>query len=489
MRIEVERKSLEDVEGTLVIPFHIEGGRPQPSATLPPQLHESLKPLLGAEFNAKLEETYAYPIRWGRLSRVILTGVGERGEELLPDRVRRAYGKAVQVAGQLGLREVSAILPTLLLREDVAQTVAEGILLASYRYERYKSEDEKRVERVSIISGEDLEEEVERARKICMGVWAARDIANTPPSDCTPDKFEEMVRAEIRGLPIVMRVFGVRELEKMGMGGILAVGRGSSSEPRLIVLEYGEGSQRPYVVVGKAVTFDSGGLSLKPAEKMEEMKFDKSGGAAVVGILKAAALLKLPARIVGLIPVVENMPSGSAYKPGDVIRFRNGKTAEIINTDAEGRLILADALAYGSEMNPKAMIDLATLTGACVIALGTHASGLFTNNQELAEKLKESGERTGERVWQLPLWKPYYEQLKSEVADMKNVGGRPGGAITAAAFLSNFVAENIPWAHLDIAGTAWTQETSEQKSINPKGATGVGVRLIIDFLLRELSSN
>jgi len=214
------------------------------------------------------------------------------------------------------------------------------------------------------------------------------------------------------------------------------------------------------------------------------MKFDKSGGAAVVGILVAAALLNLPIRLIGLIPVVENMPSGSAYKPGDIIRFRNGKTAEIISTDAEGRLILADALAYAAEKKPRALIDLATLTGACVIALGNHASGLFSNNDELAEKLIKSGEETGERVWRLPLWKPYYNQLKSEVADMKNTGGSAGGAITAAAFLSNFVGDNA-WAHLDIAGTAWTQEQSEQKSYIPKGATGVGVRLVINFLMKE----
>jgi len=285
-----------------------------------------------------------------------------------------------------------------------------------------------------------------------------------------------------------VRVIGMEELEEMGMGGIVNVGRGSSHEPKLIILEYdgtGRGEEeRPYVVVGKAITFDTGGISLKPSEKMEEMKYDKSGGAAVVGIVKAAALLKLPIRLIGLIPAAENMPGGNAYKPGDIIRFRNGKTAEIINTDAEGRLILADALAYGAEMKPRVMIDLATLTGACVIALGTHATGLLTNNQELGEKIKESGERTGERVWQLPLWKQYKEQLKSEVADMKNVGGRPGGAITAAAFLSNFVGET-PWAHLDIAGTAWTQETTEKKSYIPKGATGVGVRLVIDYLARE----
>ncbi|MEM2470056.1 MAG: aminopeptidase, partial [Nitrososphaerota archaeon] len=244
-------------------------------------------------------------------------------------------------------------------------------------------------------------------------------------------------------------------------------------------------NDRPYIIVGKAVTFDSGGISIKPSEKMEEMKYDKAGGAAVVGVLEAVASLRLPIRVIGLIPCVENLPSGTAYRPGDIIRFRNGKSAEIISTDAEGRLILADALSYAVEKNPKAIIDLATLTGACIIALGTHASGLFTNNQEIAEKIKRSGERTGERVWQLPLWKQYKEQLRSDVADLKNVGGRPAGAITAAAFLSEFVGETV-WVHLDIAGTAYTQETSESKSYIPKGATGVGVRLIVDYLINEV---
>lgn len=489
LRVGVEVGRPEEKPGAVAIPFVQVGERVEPALRLSERLARAVENVGGREFKGKLEEVYPLPL--GKAStpeRLLLIGLGKRGELGLEE-VRRGYGRAALKAEEMGLESLRAVLPSgPMALAEAAGAAAEGALLASYRYDRYKSERrEPALKELRILVEErsaEVEEAVERAGKLYLGVKAARDIANTPASDCTPERFEELARRELEGLPVSVKVYRARELEEMGMGGILNVGRGSAHEPRLIVLEYGDPSKELYVVAGKAVTFDSGGISIKPPERMEEMKYDKAGGAAVVGVLKAAALLKLPVRLVGLIPVVENMPSGAAYKPGDVVRFRNGKTAEIITTDAEGRLILADALAYGAELKPKAMIDLATLTGACVIALGTHASGLFTNSQELGEKLRESGERTGERVWQLPLWKPYYDQLKSDVADMKNVGGRPAGAITAAAFLSNFVGET-PWAHLDIAGTAWIQETSEQKSYTPKGATGIGVRLIIDYLTRE----
>lgn len=490
LKITVKVGRLEEEAGLIVLPL-LESEKPESLTPIPSRFEELIGRVYGKEFKGKLEEVYTAPVQEGRL---MMVGLG-RKEELELDALRRAYGKAAVRAGELGEEKMCApILHKPFEVSDSAQAAAEGALLSAYRFDRYKSEkEEPRLREVVFVVGGGMEENarrgVEVAEKVCAGVYTARDIANTPSSDCHPGLLAKMVEEEGKKSGFKVRILGARELEEMGMGGILAVGRGSAHEPRLIILEYdGTGSgedERPYVVVGKAITFDSGGISIKPSEKMEEMKYDKSGGAAVVGIVKAAALLKLPIRLIGLIPAAENMPSGSAYKPGDIVRFRNGKTAEIINTDAEGRLILADALAYGAEQKPKAMIDLATLTGACVIALGTHASGLLTNNQELAEKIKQAAEKTGERVWQLPLWKQYKEQLKSEVADMKNVGGRPGGAITAAAFLSNFVSD-APWVHLDIAGTAWTQETSEQKSYIPKGATGVGVRLVIDYLINEV---
>ncbi len=246
------------------------------------------------------------------------------------------------------------------------------------------------------------------------------------------------------------------------------------------------GSKKPIVIVGKAVTFDTGGISLKPGEKMDEMKFDKCGGCTVLGIMKAVSELKLPINLVGIVPSVENMPGGESYRPGDIIKIYNGKYAEILNTDAEGRLILADALAYGEKHYlPSEIIDFATLTGACIVALGTNVAGMVSNNERLAEKIKNSSKRTSEEVWQLPLNEDYMNMIKSEVADMKNMGiGRAAGTITASAFLRNAI-EKTPWVHFDIAGVAWTQLATKEKPYNPKGATGFGVRLILDYLNRR----
>ena len=486
LKVLAEPKDLRRARGALAIPLFKKNDSVEPAARIDEKILSAVRRVMGREFKGELEEVYSLPIMLNdKADRVILTGLGEEKEFQL-DNVRRAYGKAAVKADEMKLETLSIILPEVEKPiADIAQAAVEGCILALYRFERYKSErKEQALRELKILAGDEVKEPIERAVKICEGVKIARDIANTPSSDCTPEKFAEMTISAVEKLGIKVQVYGMKELQEMGMGGIVNVGRGSSHEPKLIELEY-DGGGDLYIVAGKAVTFDSGGISIKSREKLDEMKYDKSGGAAVVGILVAAALLKLPIKLIGLIPVVENMPSGNAYKPGDIIRFRNGKTAEIISTDAEGRLILADALAYASEKKPKALIDLATLTGACVIALGNHASGLFSNDDKLAEKLIESGERTGERLWRLPLWKPYYDQLKSNVADMKNTGGHAGGAITAAAFLSNFV-ENTSWAHIDIAGTAWIQEQSEQKSYASKGATGIGVRLIIDFLMNNV---
>lgn len=270
------------------------------------------------------------------------------------------------------------------------------------------------------------------------------------------------------------------ELEQLGMNALVAVGKGSAEPPRLIVLEYrGAGdSGRPVVLVGKGITFDSGGISIKPGAGMEEMKTDMAGGAAVLGTMEAAAGLGLGVNLVGIIPTAENMPDGKACKPGDVVTSLSGQTIEITNTDAEGRLILCDALHYAQKYRPTAMIDLATLTGACVVALGHEASGLMGNDKRLIERLKQAATRCGERVWELPLWDEYGEVMKSDIADLKNAGSRDGGCITAGWFLKQFVAKTR-WAHLDIAGTAWNDKA---RPYVPKGASGVGVRLLIQFL-------
>ena len=280
-------------------------------------------------------------------------------------------------------------------------------------------------------------------------------------------------------------VISKSELKKKGFGGITAVGQGSKNEPKLIILEHNGGAknEKPIVLVGKAVTFDTGGISLKPGEKMDEMKFDKCGGCTVLGIMKAVSELRLPINVVGIIPSVENMPGGESYRPGDIIKLYSGKTAEILNTDAEGRLILADALAYGEKhYSPKTIIDFATLTGACIVALGTNVAGIVSNNEKLTKKIMDSSKRTTEEVWELPLTQDYMNMIKSDVADMKNMGiGRAAGTITAAAFLRNAI-KNTPWTHFDIAGVAWTQLATKEKPYNPKGATGFGVRLILDYL-------
>lgn len=490
-KVDVGRIALE--EGVYIIPMY-ESDLPRPAVNISENISKIVNKVAGRDFKGRLEEVYIIPTFLDRgPEKIVLVGLGKR-DELELDSFRRAYGRAASRLDESVTESAFApIIKDVFDLEDVTRSIVEGIVLSMYRFERYKCEKkEQKLKLITLLVDDSslidkVGKAVEIAEKICRGVYTARDLTNTPSIDCYPEKFAEMVCEVGRRAGFKVRIFQIDELREMGMGGIVAVGDGSLHKPVLIMLEYdgaGERDDRPYVIVGKAVTFDSGGISIKPSEKMEEMKYDKAGGAAVAGILESVALLKLPIRVIGLIPSVENLPSGTAFRPGDIIRFRNGKTAEIISTDAEGRLILADALAYAVEMNPKAVIDLATLTGACVIALGTHASGLFTNSQELAEKIEESAEKTGERVWQLPLWKQYKEQLKSDVADLKNVGGRPAGAITAAAFLSEFVGDT-PWVHLDIAGTAYIQETSEQKSYTPKGGTGVGVRLIINYLLGE----
>jgi leucyl aminopeptidase len=279
-----------------------------------------------------------------------------------------------------------------------------------------------------------------------------------------------------------VEIWDTERLRAEGFGALLAVSRGSKEPPRFIIMEHGGGGGDPIVLVGKGITFDSGGISLKPAKGMEEMKYDMAGAAAVIGALRALADLGTTRRVIGLVPAAENLPSGSAVKPGDVIRGASGRSIEIINTDAEGRLILSDALTYAARLSPSAIVDLATLTGGCVVALGKQAAGLMSNDPDLARQLLEASDRTGERAWQLPLWKEYRNQLDSEIADVKNSGGRDASPITAGKFLEEFV-EEIPWAHLDIAGTAWTEK---EAGYQPKGATGFGVRLLVDWV-RALS--
>jgi leucyl aminopeptidase len=295
----------------------------------------------------------------------------------------------------------------------------------------------------------------------------------------TPQRLAERAQEVAKSVGVKCTVYGKREIERMKMGGLIAVNRGSDLDPTFVVMEYSPRKAKKHVaLVGKGITFDSGGISIKPAEKMEEMKFDMCGAAAVIGVVEAAARLELPVKVTGIFASTENLPSGSAYKPGEIITMMSGKTVEIVNTDAEGRMILADALHYASNLEPDHIIDFATLTGACVIALASEAAGLFSADDELARKLIESGERVGERLWRLPAWDEYKELIRSEWADMKNSGGRWGGAISAAVFLREFV-DCPSWAHLDIAGTAYAESENAREA---RGANGAGVRVTVEFL-------
>ena len=369
------------------------------------------------------------------------------------------------------------------------RAVAEAYGDAAYRFDEGKSEKDAaaapRLRRVAIHSsgaapGARLtaRRALAEAAAIDAGKRLARDLGNRPGNVCTPSHLAERAAAlaeEFEALSV--EVLEEERMRELGMGALLAVARGSREPPKLIVVEYAGGSpdEAPVVLVGKGVTFDSGGISIKPAAAMDEMKFDMCGAASVLGAIRAAAELRLPLNVVSVVPAVENLPGGRAVKPGDVVTSLSGQTVEILNTDAEGRLILCDAIGYAERFDPDTVIDVATLTGACIIALGHVASGLFTNCPDLGAALRAAGERSGDRCWELPVWPEYEEALKSNFADVANVGGRPAGSVTAAVFLSRF-ARDRRWAHLDVAGTAWTSGKN-------KGATGRPVPLLVQYLI------
>lgn len=421
-----------------------------------------------------------------RSKKLAVVGVGEHSM-LTRESFRRAAATAVRRAGN-GAASIAFVLPewSPLGAELTAAAIVEGAVLGSYAFTRYKTSDKpKQLADVTIVGASRsraVSAAIEQAAIICEGVYLARDLANMPGNDLYPETLAEHARRAGKAAGFRVQVFDKRKIESLKMGGLLAVNQGSQRPPVFIVMEWkgGGANQRPIVLVGKGVTFDTGGISIKPADRMGEMKMDMHGAATVIGTLYAVAKLRLPINVVGLVPATENMPSGSAYRPGDIITFMNGKTAEIDNTDAEGRLILADALTYAERFKPQAVVDIATLTGACVIALGHVTSGLMGTDRALLDRIKAAADATNEYVCELPLHEDYLEQIKSDVADVKNTGGRPAGAITAALFLKHFIG-NYPWAHLDIAGTGMAPKDGPYWT---KGATGVGVRLFVEMLRR-----
>jgi leucyl aminopeptidase len=422
------------------------------------------------------------------VQRVLLAGIGKK-ENLTKDTIRFVSGKIAQKAREMKLSEFSIITPPSFVVESTSAVsqIIEGTKMALYKFEKFKSEKMETSPNLTIIVSKSnkISKVAKIAEIVADGAIFTKSIANLPPNECTPTTLANFAKNMSKKHKMKCNIISEPELKRKGFGGISAVGQGSSNQPKLIILEHNRGrkNDKPIVLVGKAVTFDTGGISLKPGAAMDEMKFDKCGGCTVLGIMKSISELKLPINVVGIVPSVENMPGGESYRPGDIIKLYSGKTAEILNTDAEGRLILADALAYGEKhYSPKAIIDFATLTGACIVALGTNVAAIVSNDEKLTKKINEASKRTTEEVWEMPLNQDYMDMIKSDVADMKNVGiGRAAGTITAAAFLKNAI-EKTPWTHIDIAGVAWTQGSTKEKSYNPKGATGFGVRLILDYL-------
>ncbi len=494
MKVEVMHGLLQDFAADTLVVNLFEGVTIPGGATgaVDKALKGAISELIaGGDFKGKAGETaviYSNGLIPAR--RVVLVGLGKSANFDL-EAVRRASAAALKKAQNVNAKHVASIIHGAgiggLEMQEAAQATVEGALLGLYRFDADKKENNAKgeIEQLSLVSNS--AELIDLARKgaktaevICAGVSLARDLVNMPPNVATPTKLAETAR-EIAATYGMQLTIGDREwAAERNMGAYLAVAKGAGEPPYFIVLEHNAGRDDldTLVLVGKGITFDTGGISLKPADKMGDMKSDMAGAAAVLGAMKVVGELNLPLHVVGITPCTENMPDAYAYHPADVIKASNGKTIEIISTDAEGRMILADALVYASQYKPKAVVDLATLTGACVIALGTNvAAGLFCNQEALSEKLIKSGQRTFDRLWPLPLWEDYKKAIESTVADLKNAGGRFGGVGTSAVFLQEFT--DYPWAHLDIAGMALNDKA---EGYLPVGASGFGVRLLVDFL-------
>lgn len=423
--------------------------------------------------------------------RVLMVGVG-RGADLTPERLRRAAGSAAKEAAKFRAPSIAFAVPaSAVAPREAARALAEGLVLGAYDFREWKSEDLAGPPRVELDEavlllpeGADAGEYAEGARIgeiIGRGENLARTLGNLPGNVATPTYLAQTAERIAAEQGMTVTILGPEEMKAERMDALLAVAAGSAQEPRLIVLEHRGGAEgeKPLVIVGKGLTFDAGGISIKPAQGMEEMKFDMCGGAGTLGAMQAIAELGLPVNVVGIVPSSENLLGSKAMKPGDIIRGRGGKTIEIVNTDAEGRLILVDAISYASRFEPAAMLDAATLTGACVIALGHAATAVLGNDQALLDEVIAAGEHTGERCWPLPMFDDYREQIKSDYADLKNSGGRPAGTITAAWFLREFVGD-WPWVHLDVAGTAYGEGKLSYLS---KGSTGVPTRIFVQWVM------
>ncbi len=435
-----------------------------------------------AEFKGGKGKTATILAPGAGLSRVILIGLGKPAD--VTDRIlNEAGGSAVAALG----RDAAAAIAAGTLTPEHAAGVAMGSMLKAYRFDRYrtkeKPEDKPKLAKLAVLTADAARARVEwEANKaVAEGIFLTRDLVSEPPNVLNPAEMAERCK-KLTALGLKVEVLGPKEMQKLGFGALLGVSQGSVNEPRMVVMHWngaaggkGKTKEKPVAFIGKGVTFDTGGISIKPAGGMEDMKWDMAGAGTVIGLMAALAGRRARVDAVGLVGLVENMPSGSAQRPGDVVTSYSGQTIEVINTDAEGRLVLADVIWYAQEkFDPKFMVDLATLTGAIIVGLGHEYAGMFSNDDGLAQKLTAAGQTTGEKVWRMPLDEAYDKQIRSDIADMKNIGGRPAGSITAAQFIQRFVNKK-PWAHLDIAGMAWS---GKDGACTPKGATAFGVRLL-----------
>ena len=495
MEVRAEFGKFYDVEADALVVTVYEGEKADDGALkeIDERTGGVISEILGTdEMRGKQNDTF-YVYRPGKIraERLLLVGAGKR-EDFSLNTVRKVAGAAARFLRGKGARSMAVLRRSQLDIGNSAQAAVEGVLLGLFEPDMYKTEnkEERRIDELILVaatpgSEDALAQGVERGRIIGEAVNLARELSNEPSSTLTPTELAERAKETATRFGLEIDVLDEARMKELGMGALLGVARGSDEPAKLVVLRYNgnESDTNAIAIVGKGITFDSGGISIKPAEGMEKMKYDMSGAAATLAAMRAIAQLKPRANVIGLMPTTENMPSGRAYKPGDVLRAMSGKTIEVINTDAEGRLILADAISYARKLGATKIIDLATLTGAVSIALGTINVAILGNDQQFVDELRGAAREVGERFWQLPMDRDYREMIKSDIADIKNSAGRNAGTITAASFLREF-AEDTPWVHLDIAGTAWENERKPHMS---KGPTGVAIRTLINYVCNHVA--
>lgn len=473
-------KEADCVCDVLILPF-VEDD-PNLYVRFKPSVSKLIGTITNKEFKGSLNEVLLVPAPEDiKPERILFLGLGKK-DAVTAEKIRQAGGKALSYLRDMEMKKTALSTLAFSHLQQSPVLFIEGALLGLYTYRKYKNENHaKAVSSLVLITkpSKNLALSIRNTEVIASSVAYAKDLVNAPANDMTPADLADAAFSLKRNT-VTVKVLEKKDIQKIGMGAFLAVSYGSKELPKFIVAEYRGSRKPPIVLVGKSITFDSGGLSLKPSDGMEKMKYDMAGGAAVLGVIKAAAELKLPVHLICMLPATENLPGGSAVKPGDVVRSISGKTIEIANTDAEGRLAVADAIEYAKRFKPRAIIDIATLTGACAIAFGGEVAAMMGNDRKLLDELKKAGEETYERVWELPLLEEYKEYLKSDIADIRNIGNRIGSLMASAYFLYEFAGQT-PWVHIDIAGTAWVEK---DRPYIPKGASGIGVRLLLNLIER-----